>query len=421
MLSVMVSLVLATPSVQPHSWDSALANPHPRVLVFSKTAGFRHDSIPDGIAAIKKLGSERGFTVEATEDSTVFSDESLSHLDAVVFLSTTGDILNEAQQRAMEKFVTSGGGFVGVHAAADTEYDWPWYGELVGAWFRNHPAIQQAKILVEDHSHPSTCDLPDEWTRTDEWYNFRTSPRGKVRVLASMDETSYQGGNMNHDHPIMWCRKIGAGRMWYTNLGHRKETWQEQPFLDSLAEGIVWTCQAKRPDGAETPTWRQARGWELEGSAIVPHEAGLPLLSQRSYRGFLTHLEFQAQTGAQASLRIGDFTVRLTPGVPKGVAAPVETPCGALDWTRSGSLERSTQPPTRYAALPAGDWNTLDVLFRPQTGSTRDSEVGEVRLNGVVVQRNIQGPPTKAQPIGLVLDRGKAAFRNVWIKSLPQD
>jgi len=109
------------------------------VLVFSKTAGFRHDSIPDGIAAIQAMGEQNGFHVEATEDAGAFTADNLSRFAAVVFLSTTGDVLNAEQQTAFEDYVNSGGGFAGVHAAADAEYDWHWYGQLVGGYFRNHP------------------------------------------------------------------------------------------------------------------------------------------------------------------------------------------------------------------------------------------------------------------------------------------
>ena len=144
--------------------------------MFSKTAGFRHDSIPDGIAAIQQLGAQNGFHVEATEDAAAFTTDNLSRFAAVVFLSTTGDVLNAEQQTAFESYVDSGGGYAGVHAAADTEYDWAWYGQLVGAYFKSHPAIQPATINVVARDHPSTAPLPYQWTRTDEWYNYRDQP-----------------------------------------------------------------------------------------------------------------------------------------------------------------------------------------------------------------------------------------------------
>ncbi|MFL6124918.1 ThuA domain-containing protein [Actinophytocola sp.] len=219
------------------------------VLVFSKTAGFRHDSIPDGLAAIQTLGEQNGFHVEATEDAGAFTPDNLSRFAAVVFLSTTGDVLDADQQTAFENYINAGGGYAGVHAAADTEYDWPFYGQLVGAWFKSHPAIQQATVDVVDHSHPSTATLPDHLTRTDEWYNYRTNPRANVRVLETLDETSYApGADAMGDHPITWCHTQSQGRSWYTGLGHTKESYTEPAFLTSLAGGIRYAAGLEAAD-----------------------------------------------------------------------------------------------------------------------------------------------------------------------------
>ncbi|MFR9722361.1 ThuA domain-containing protein [Streptomyces sp. MS19] len=207
-------------------------------LVFSKTAGFRHDSIPAGISAIESLGEENGFEVTATEDASVFNDADLAQYEVVIWLSTTGDVLNDDQQAAFERYIEGGGGYAGVHAASDTEYDWPWYGELVGAYFDNHPQPQDASVKVEDHAHPSTAHLPTRWERYDEWYSYGDNPRGDVHVLASLDETSYDGGTMGAEHPIAWCQDIGGGRSWYTGMGHTQESFQEPEFLAHLLNGI---------------------------------------------------------------------------------------------------------------------------------------------------------------------------------------
>jgi cytochrome c len=212
------------------------------VLLFTRTTGFRHPSITDGVAAIRRLGAANGFTVEATEDPTQIQDTVLGRYRAVVFLSSTGDPLDRAQQAALERWVEAGGGWVGVHAAADAMYDWPWYGELVGAWFRRHPRVQRATIRVTDQGHPSTKSLPLVWSRTDEWYDFRTNPRGRVRVLAVVDESTYQGGGMGVDHPVSWCHAQGRGRSWYTALGHGKASWSEQRFLAHILGGIQWAA-----------------------------------------------------------------------------------------------------------------------------------------------------------------------------------
>lgn len=213
-----------------------------RVLVFSRTLGYRHNSIPDGVAALRALGRDHGFAVDATEDPTVFSPSGLAGYRVVVFLSTTGDVLAGSERDALRAFVRGGGGFAGVHAAADTLYDWPWYSDLVGAWFRRHPAIQPATVRVADGTHPSTRGLPDPWPWTDEWYDFRANPRPHVHVLLTVDETSYQGGDMGADHPVAWYHEFDGGRSWYTALGHVREAYADPRFLGHLLGGIRYAA-----------------------------------------------------------------------------------------------------------------------------------------------------------------------------------
>ncbi|WP_098464169.1 ThuA domain-containing protein [Isoptericola jiangsuensis] len=230
------------------------------VLVFSRTAGFRHGSIPAGVAAIEQLGQEHGFTVDATEDPGAFTDENLANYDVVAWLSTTGDVLDAAQQGAFERYIQGGGGYAGIHAASDTEYDWPWYGELVGAYFSAHPQNQTATVKVEDHVHASTEHLPARWERFDEWYNFRSNPRDQVHVLASLDETTYDAGTgaMGAEHPTAWCQAYDGGRSWYTGGGHTNESFAEPEFLEHLlgglqtAAGVVDSdCSATQSDSYE--------------------------------------------------------------------------------------------------------------------------------------------------------------------------
>jgi len=213
-----------------------------RVLVLTKTAGFRHPSIPAGAAAISRLGDRNGFAVDSTGDPGRISDGGLAPYRAVVFLSTTGDFLDPNQQAALRRFVERGGGWVGVHAAADAERGWPWYGELVGAWFKHHPAVQPATIHVTDRRHPATARLPATWRRTDEWYDFQTDPSSRVHVLARLDESTYRGGTMGASHPIAWCHTVGGGRAFYTALGHTTESYGEPLFLDHLLGGIRWAA-----------------------------------------------------------------------------------------------------------------------------------------------------------------------------------
>jgi type 1 glutamine amidotransferase len=224
------------------------ADPPYRVLVFSKTAGFRHDSIPAGIQAFRDLGSTNNFTVDATEDANAFTTANLANYKAVVFLSTTGDVLNPTQQTAFETYIKGGGGYLGVHAAADTEYDWPFYGGLVGAYFQSHPAIQQNTVRVDDRTHPATAGLPAAWVRTDELYNYRTNPRGAVKVLARLDESTYSGGTMGADHPIIWCQQYQGGRSFYTGLGHTIESYADPLFRGVLLGGLRYSAGVAQAD-----------------------------------------------------------------------------------------------------------------------------------------------------------------------------
>ncbi|SEI45605.1 cytochrome c [Dyadobacter koreensis] len=214
----------------------------PRVLVFSKTKGWKHASIPSGIKALQKLGQENGFSVDTTSNSALFTEEHLKNYAAVIWLSTTGNVLNGTQQTAFERYIQAGGGFVGIHAAADTEYDWPWYGKLVGAYFSSHPHnpnVRKAAIEVSDKTHPSTKMLSGRWERTDEWYNYRAYYSG-IKVLAKLDEISYEGGTNGADHPISWYHEFDGGRSFYTGLGHTDESFSEPLYLAHLLGGIKY-------------------------------------------------------------------------------------------------------------------------------------------------------------------------------------
>ncbi|MEI9937827.1 MAG: ThuA domain-containing protein [Pseudomonadota bacterium] len=212
------------------------------LLVFSRTAAYRHDSIPAGIQALSKLATDRGWALAATEDASKFSDGGLAAYNVVIFLSTTGDVLDDTQQAAFERFIRAGNGFIGIHSATDTEYDWAWYGGLVGAYFREHPEIQAADVVVEDSANPATAGLPNPWRRTDEWYAFQSNPRPNVHVLLSLDESSYAPGSsaMNGDHPIAWCHEYDGGRAFYTALGHTSESYSDPLFIGQLAGAVSW-------------------------------------------------------------------------------------------------------------------------------------------------------------------------------------
>lgn len=214
------------------------------VLVFSKTTadGYRHASIPDGVRAFRELGRKHYFDVTATEDASVFTSDSLGQYDAVAFLNTSGDVLDATQQREFETYVQDGGGFMGIHSAAAIEYDWSWYGNLVGAVFEDHPDVQEATLNVVNGSDPSTRHLPETWTWTDEWYNFRSAPPEDADVLLEVDEGSYEGGTMGESHPVAWKRQVDGGRSFYTTLGHTKEAFGDSRFRRHLLEGLEWAA-----------------------------------------------------------------------------------------------------------------------------------------------------------------------------------
>ncbi|TDW99195.1 ThuA domain-containing protein [Dinghuibacter silviterrae] len=224
---------------------AALAAKHrPRVLVFSKTGGYRHGSIGVGKLAIMALGKDNGFDVDTSEDASVFTDKNLAKYGAIVFLSTTGHILDTPQQMAMERFIESGKGFVGIHAATDTEYDWGWYGKLVGAYFLKHPAQQQATLHVVDRDDLSTRHLPETWSRFDEWYNFKNI-QPDLHVLITIDEHSYTGGVNGDPHPMAWKHSYDGGRAFYTELGHTDASWQDPLYLKHVLGGIKYALGEK--------------------------------------------------------------------------------------------------------------------------------------------------------------------------------
>tara|TARA_Y100001972_G_scaffold129073_1_gene193967 strand:+ start:275 stop:988 length:714 start_codon:yes stop_codon:yes gene_type:complete len=213
-----------------------------RILIFSETKGFRHSSIEVGKEVLTKLCEEKGFSADTTENSSVMTPENLKQYAAVVFLSTTGDIFNEEEQAAFEGYIKNGGGLVGIHSATDTEYDWPWYGKLIGGYFESHPKQQEATIQILDRNHPSTKHLPAEWVKFDEWYNYKNL-NPEVTVLANLDESSYEGGKNGANHPIAWYQEYDGGKMFYTGLGHTEASFSNPDFLQHVWGGIEYVME----------------------------------------------------------------------------------------------------------------------------------------------------------------------------------
>ncbi len=406
------------------------AEPAYQVLVFSKTAGYRHGSIADGLRAIRDLGAADDFAVTATEDAAAFTTGNLAQFEAVVFLNTTGDVLNASQQTAFESYVKGGGGYVGTHSAADTEYDWPFYGQLVGAWLDEHSAVTQAEITVEDRAHAATAHLGGTWTRTDEWYNYRTNPRSSVHVLAGLREASYSGGTMG-DHPIAWCSRQGAGRSFYTGGGHTAGSFAESTFRAHLLGGIRYaagrTKNDCRPETGYTTLYNgSTAGWSQAGGGGFTNTDG----TLKSFGDFGT-LWYSAKEFRAYSLKLdwkmdGDDNSGVFIGHPAQSAAWSSTTAGfEIQIDATDSADRTTGAvyrrkaadiAARDAALnPPGSWNTYELLVQ--------GERVQVLLNGVKINDFVNTDTTRSLRRGHIGLQNHGAgddvsFRNVRIKEL---
>ncbi|MBB4901202.1 lectin [Streptomyces griseomycini] len=416
-----------TPGAEAH----AAEDPAYTVLVFSKTAGFRHSSIDDGIAALRDLGTANNFSVVATEDAQAFTTGNLARYKAVVFLSTTGDVLNAAQQTAFEQYVQGGGGYVGVHAAADTEYDWPFYEGLAGALFHSHPAVQTATVEVEDRAHDATAHLGGTWQRTDEWYNYRTNPRTTAHVLASLDETSYSGGNMSGDHPIAWCKDYQGGRAFYTGGGHTDESYAEPAFRRHLLGGIRWAAGMTeadcRPetgytplfDGSSASGWSQAGpgGFTLADGTLTSH-GGLGMLwySAEEFTGdYSLKLDWRTAGDDNSGVFIG-FPSSDDPwsAVNNGYEIQIDATDAPERTTGAVYGFQSADLTVRDAALnPPGEWNTYELRV---TG-----ERLEIFLNGRKINDFTNTDPARSLRQGHIGiqnhgDGDEVSFRDIRIK-----
>ncbi|MEU4745127.1 ThuA domain-containing protein [Actinosynnema sp. NPDC023658] len=401
------------------------------VLVFSKTAGFRHDSIATGIQAIRDLGAANSFTVTATEDSSQFNATNLARYEAVVFLNTTGDVLDANQQTAFESYIRGGGGYVGVHSASDTEYDWPFYGELVGAWFAQHPAIQQATVRVENRAHAATAGLSPTWVRTDEWYDYRTNPRSTARVLATLDESTYSGGRMGADHPHTWCKTLSSGRSFYTGSGHTQSSYAEPGFRALLLGGIRYSANRTKADcrpetgyttlyNGSTSGWSQTGpgGFTNNDATLTSYDGpGMLWYSAKEYKSYSLKLDWRAA---------GDDDSGVVIGFPAGSTADSALTSGyevQIDATDSadrttGAINGVKAPDTaaRDSALnPPGEWNTYELLV--------EGERLQVFLNGVKVNDFTNADPARSLTSGHIAVQNHGAgddvaFRNIRVKEL---
>ncbi|CCK26909.1 hypothetical protein BN159_2530 [Streptomyces davaonensis JCM 4913] len=409
------------------------------VLVFSKTVGFRHGSaITAGLQAIKDLGAANGFTVTATEDAGAFTSGNLAQYEAVVFLNTTtvtndpaSRLFTDAQRSAFEAYIEAGGGYVGVHAAADTEYGWPFYGGLVGAYFKSHPHQQTAAVKVEDRSHSSTAHLPGTWSRFDEWYNYKTNTRSTAHVLASLDESSYSpGSDAMGDHPITWCKPYQGGRSWYTGMGHTEQSYADAAFRKHLLGGIRYAAGDTNADcrpetgytalyNGSTTGWSQAGAGSFSNSdATLKSQGGMGLFwySAKQYTSYSLKLDWKTDGDDNSGVFLG-FPPSNDPwsAVNNGYEVQID-PTDSPDRT-TGAVYSFKGPDVaaRDAALnPSGEWNTFELLV--------EGERLQVFLNGTKINDYTNTNPARslAGHIGLQ-NHGTGddvSFRNIRIKDL---
>ncbi|MFD3437764.1 ThuA domain-containing protein [Streptomyces sp. NPDC058685] len=418
--------------------DFELSNSAPdrtakRVLVFSKTAGFRHDSIATGVAALKELGKSSNITVDATEEAGQFTTSNLARYDAVAFLSTTGDVLNADQQKAFENYVATGGGYMGIHAAADTEYDWKFYGGLVGAYFASHPQIQPATVRVEDHTHPSTAHLDEAWERTDEWYNYRTNPRDQARVLATLDETTYQGGTMKGDHPIAWCQTYEGGRAFYTGGGHTKESYAEPAFKQHLLGGLRYASGQVKADCKPSTGYRSIfngktlEGWKQAGPGkfnVVDGEMrteggmGMAWYQAKELKSYSLKLDWKLDGDDNSGVFVG-FPASDDPwsAVNNGYEVQIDATDAADRTTGAVYGFKSADIKARDRVLrPPGQWNSYEIKVQ--------GERLQVFLNGVKINDYTNTDPARSLKDGYIglQNHGagdQASFRNIQLRELP--
>jgi len=438
-VSLVMSMVLQNPSV-------------PTVLVYSRTDGFRHDSIEAGALALEELAAIEGWTLVHTEQEDTLRS-SLHAADVLVFLNTTQDVLDEASQDVFESWLRNGGGFVGIHAAADTEYEWPFYGTLLGgARFKSHPRVQEARVVIEDHGHPTTAFVESPWVCTDEWYDFVRSPRGDVHVIASLDEGSYEGGTMGEDHPIVWSTPVDSGAAIYTGLGHTSARWGEPAFRSHIAESINWAAGDGWIDlGDLAASWSPSPGWNDAGAvaatdgslAARPGEGVLTnaatgrsgdLVSQSHFGDCELHLEFMVPEGGNSGVYLqGRYEIQILDS--HGSPLPGPGDCGGVyerwDDSRSPKGFEGT-PPRVNAATPAGAWQSYDIVFRAPRFDARGEKIANARLervihNGVLIHEavDLSGPTrgggaieSASGPLRLQGDHGPIAYRNLRVRRI---
>jgi len=397
-LLVVLQILFLQPGLGQHD---LLAAESAKVLYVTQSAGFAHPVLPHSEAVLKRIATETGiFDIAVTRDAETINSHGLENYDAVVFF-TTGELpLDQTQQEALLAYVRRGGGFVGVHSATDTFYEWPQYLSLIGGYFDGHPWHQQVTVSVEDETHPSTRHLGTSFEIYDEIYQHRNWSRDRVHVLLSLDVTSVDMTargikRQDGDFALAWTRQEGAGRVFYTALGHRPEVWDDTRFQQHLLEGILWAMGSKSNamtlaahntlspeeiadgwtllfDGEDLSSWRgygqqnRPDGWQaVDGTLARTGQAG-DLVTVERFTDFELQFEWRVEEAGNSGVM---FRVTEGDGPPwyTGPEFQVLHNAGHQDGrdpiTSAGS-NYAVHPPLRDVTLPAGSWNQARLVVR---------------------------------------------------------
>jgi type 1 glutamine amidotransferase len=434
----------------------------PDVLVFTRTVGYRHGSVERGSAAMAEIGDGVWHTTR-TEDSGMFTSDQLADYEAVVFLNTTMDVLDAPQQTALRSWLEAGGGWLGIHAAADTEYDWPFYGAalLGGAWFKTHPSVQEAVVVVEDKHHPAMAGLPSRWPRTDEWYDYRVSPRPEVHVLATLDEDSYTPRAPMGDHPIAWSSSVGKGTALYTGGGHTDAAFDEPLFRAHLLQSMQFILAGGWLEliGKGLDGWHPSGVWINVGNVeldpkdsrrLVPIDGdqgtgvllngvdarAADIISDATFGDCEIHIEWMMPAGGNSGIYVqGVYEVQILDSW--GVANVSASDAGGIyerwdDARPAGAKGYEGHPPRVNASRVPGQWQSFDITFHAARWNEAGEKIRNARFdrvlhNGVVVHENVEVTgPTRGGwaeapgggPIRLQGDHGPVAYRNIRVRRI---
>jgi len=424
----------------------------PRVLFLTHSAGFVHDVVrrpsPDELAPAERLLVEFGaprFRVDCTQDCGAVNAENLGNYDAVLFM-TTGELpIADADRAALMDWIAAGGAFAGVHCATDTLYQYAPYIEMIGGAFDGHPWHEEVVALVEEPGHPITKGLGASFPITDEIYQFRAFRRHPTRVLLTLDHGSVDvalGKREDGDYALAWTRDHGAGRVFYTALGHREEVWRDAHFQELLLNGLAWAIDGPdlpRPvpagalvlfDGSDLAQW-QHRGsaeeaaWRLVDGAMEVVAGTRDLVTREALGDGLYHVEFRTPSmpdaagqarGNSGVYLLGRYEVQVLDswGLEPGLGD-----CGAI---------YGKHVPAVNASRPPEVWQTYDVEFRAPRFDADGAKTENARMtvwhNGIRIHDDVEvdGPTAAGNmeeaPTGplLLQDHGNAVrYRNVWV------